>query len=670
MSEIFGSQRGYRDQPVGARLIQPDEQAEAGHAGDATGEGRPNPFLQEGGHIAVHGGALGGHGAALGHGHLFGDGGQFGDLAVGQSVLAQSKGADQAAVDDQVGIAPDRRGEVGVAVEVQAEMAHVPGRIDGLHLAAQDDLVDDLGVVAAAGLVQQLVEPYGRGRFALGPRLADGLEEVAEVEQLLLTGRVVDAVQQGCLLLLQRLCGADIGLDHHLLDQPVGLEADAGLDRDDLALVIHADAAFGAFDGQRTALQPTLQHGAVGVPERLEDGLHDRAGRIIRLAVDGGLGLFVAELGQRPHQAADELMSCFAAVLVEDHAHGHAGAVLALLEAAQAVRQPLGQHRLDAVGEVGGVALVARLAVEVGVGADVGSDVGDGDPDDPAVDILRVLVAHRIDGVVVIAGVGGVNGDQRQVAQVLAALQRRKLLILGLLLDSLGEAHRDVVGGDGDQGGGAGVALMADLLEDLAALGPIALVALFDRGQHEVAVAQALGLGVRDDQNVFRLAVGGLDPDLLIGSADHAQHLVGAGVELLDQPGFPAVLSAGEFDQDAVAHARGGTGLAAVVGDQQGARGVGRSLDQTDIEFAVEVALDHIGDADRGHGADLGEALAAALAQLAGLFEFADHFAQGAALAALQAEMARDIGFLGCSGFAEEGDQRFFVGESGDGPAG
>ena len=102
-----------------------------------------------------------------------------------------------------------------------------------------------------------------------------------------------------------------------------------------------------------------------------------------------------------------------------------------------------------------------------------------------------------------VAGVGGVDGDQRQVAQVLAALQRRQFLIPGLLLDGLGEAHRHIVGGDGDQGGGAGVALMPDLLKNLAAFGTVPLVALLDGGQHQIPVAQALGLGVGDQQDVL-----------------------------------------------------------------------------------------------------------------------------------------------------------------------
>jgi GNAT superfamily N-acetyltransferase len=99
--------------------------------------------------------------------------------------------------------------------------------------------------------------------------------------------------------------------------------------------------------------------------------------------------------------------------------------------------------------------------------------------------------------------------------------------------------------------------------------------------------------------------------------------------------------------------------LPAVVGDQQGARGVGGGLDQTDVEFAVDIALDHIGDADGGQGAGLGEALLAALAQFALGLQLADHLAQGAALGALQAEVAGEIGFLGRSRLAQEGAAGF-----------
>ena len=624
-------------------------------------------LLEEGGDVAIHGVAFGGHRPPLGRRDLFGDGGQFGDLSVRQPVLAQTQRADQAPVHDQVGIAPDGRGEVGVAIQVQTEVAHVLRRIDGLHLGAQHDLVDHVGVFGVARLVQQLVEPLGRARLALVPRLADGRQEVGQIEDLLLTGRVVDAVDQRRFLLLQRLGGADVGLDHHLLDQPVRLQRGAFLDGGDAAVRRHADAALGRFDLQGAALQAALQHGVIGVPKRIEDGLHDRAGGVVRLAVDGGLRLFVGQFGVRPHQAAHEPVARLSAVLVEDHPHGQAGAVLALLQAAQAVRQHFRQHRLDAVGEVGRVALFSRLPVQLGAGADIGGDIGDGDPDDPAAFIPGVFVAHGIDRVVVVARIGGVDGDEGHVAQVLAALQRRQFLILGLALHGLGEAGRDAVGVDGDQGGGAGIVFLADMFQDLAALGAIALVALFDGGQNQIAVAQVPGLGLGHQQHVLGAAVDRLDAGLARRLADDAKDAVGPHVQLLDQPGFPAVGAALELDQQAVAQARGGLGL---VGDQQGVGRVGAGLDQTDVQFAVRIALDHIGDADGGQGAGLGKALAAALAQPAFFFEFADHFAQGPAVAALQPEMACDIGLLGRSGLAQEGDENVFVGETGGRPLG
>ena len=174
-------------------------------------------------------------------------------------------------------------------------------------------------------------------------------------------------------------------------------------------------------------------------------------------------------------------------------------------------------------------------------------------------------------------------------------------------------------------------------------------------------------MGLGHQQNVLGAAIDRLDTGFARRFADDAQDAIGPHVQLLDQPGFPAVSAALELDQQAVAQARRGLGL---VGDQQGVGRVGAGLDQTDVQVAVAIALDHIGDADRGQGAGFGKALAAALAQPAFGFEFADHFAQGATVAALQSEVACDIGLLGRSGLAQEGDEGVFVGETGGRPLG
>ena len=235
-------------------------------------------------------------------------------------------------MDDQIGVAADRRGEVGVFREVEPEVTDIVGGIDRLHLGAQDHLVDDVGVRTLAGFLQQLVEPVGARRLALRPGDVQRLQEIDQRLHLLQAGRVVDAVDQRGLLGFQRLGGRDVGLDHHFLDQLVGLEAGARGDRRDLAFGVDDDPPLGAFDGQRRARHPALLQHRIGRVERRYDRTCDRAGLVVRRPVGGGLRLLVGQLGGGAHQAADEPMAALPAVRAEDHAHGHAGAVLALAE--------------------------------------------------------------------------------------------------------------------------------------------------------------------------------------------------------------------------------------------------------------------------------------------------------------------------------------------------
>ena len=58
----------------------------------------------------------------------------------------------------QIGIAPDRRREVGIASEAQAEMAEIFGTVNCLALAAQHQLIDGGFVRFAAHFGEQLVE--------------------------------------------------------------------------------------------------------------------------------------------------------------------------------------------------------------------------------------------------------------------------------------------------------------------------------------------------------------------------------------------------------------------------------------------------------------------------------------------------------------------------------
>ncbi|MNQ98048.1 hypothetical protein D3C85_1137220 [compost metagenome] len=262
-----------------------------------------------------------------------------------------------------------------------------------------------------------------------------------------------------------------------------------------------------------------------------------------------------------------------------------------------------------------------------------------------------------------VARIGRVDGDEGNLAQVLAALQRRQGLVLGLALHLFREAGRQAVGVDGDDGGGAGIILATDGLQDLAAFRSVAMVALFDRGQNQIAVAQFARHGVGDQQHILGALIDRLDAGLARRFADHAQDAVGPGVQPLDQAGLPALGAARELDQQTVAHARRGR-LALAVRQQQGARRVVAALDQFDVELAVGVAIHDIGHAHGGQGAGFGKALAAALAEDAFGLQRLQHFAQLAAFDSLQSEDSGDVGLFGLAGFAQEGDQGVFVGQA------
>ena len=86
--------------------------------------------------------ALGGHRAALGGRNVLGDLRQFPPRASRKAAVAELQRADQRAMDDEIGVAADRRGEMRIAAQVEAEMAVVLVAVFGLRLRAQHHLVD------------------------------------------------------------------------------------------------------------------------------------------------------------------------------------------------------------------------------------------------------------------------------------------------------------------------------------------------------------------------------------------------------------------------------------------------------------------------------------------------------------------------------------------------
>jgi hypothetical protein len=107
-------------------------------------------------------------------------------------------------------------------------------------------------------------------------------------------------------------------------------------------------------------------------------------------------------------------------------------AIFLRLQRAQPVRQGLGQHRHDAVGEVHRIAALVRLAVERAARRDIVRDIGNRDHEMPSIGVLRIGVRLGPDRVVEIARVAAVNRDQVERAQIgpagaVSRLRRRRL---------------------------------------------------------------------------------------------------------------------------------------------------------------------------------------------------------------------------------------------------
>src|SRR5262249_59768760 len=123
IAEIIGADGARGDESVRAGIVELDEQAGAGGARDVALEGCADAVREEMGEQAIEGLALGFHGAALGGRDLCADlAERSGVLLLQQSAVAEPQGADEAAMNDEVGVTADRRGGMGGTAQVEAEM--------------------------------------------------------------------------------------------------------------------------------------------------------------------------------------------------------------------------------------------------------------------------------------------------------------------------------------------------------------------------------------------------------------------------------------------------------------------------------------------------------------------------------------------------------------------
>ena len=99
---------------------------------------------------------------------------------------------------------------MGVAPQVEAEMAVVLGRVFGLRLGAQHHLVDEDLVFRAVDARQDAVEQRRLQRALLRQLQADRGQHLAQRAHLLQRGLVVDPVDEAAAGLLESLRGATL----------------------------------------------------------------------------------------------------------------------------------------------------------------------------------------------------------------------------------------------------------------------------------------------------------------------------------------------------------------------------------------------------------------------------------------------------------------------------
>ena len=166
---VVGRQRGHMHQALDVDVAQFDENAETGHRGDHTGEGLTNTILHELAlepvdHVA---GRL--VGATLGHRALLAEFFQGRlviriDACLGHdrrprtlNVLGVALGTDHAAngsMHQQVRVATDRRGEVGISLVIETEVPFVLRAIYRLAQRTQHHGLDQVIVRALADAFQ------------------------------------------------------------------------------------------------------------------------------------------------------------------------------------------------------------------------------------------------------------------------------------------------------------------------------------------------------------------------------------------------------------------------------------------------------------------------------------------------------------------------------------
>ena len=332
----------------------------------------------------------------------------------------------------------------------------------------------------------------------------------------------------GQLVLLEEAGGGIVGRQHAFLDQFVRVIADHGDDLLDLLVLAENNAGFLGFkiDGGPIFTSPT--QGPVEGVKFLE--VRNQfpvlaAGHLV--SGQNGRDLGIGQTGMRVHQTLEKPGFLQVAVTVDEHFADHAQPVRARVQRAQAVRQHLRQHRYDPVGKVHRGTALLGLRVQRRFRLHVGGHICY-----CHIEFPTLGRGFAVDRVVEIARVLAVDGDQWQLADILAprpSLIRDLLAPAGdLLLHGLGPLARQIVAVNGYVDLHARGQMLTQHLNDATDGIPLPTGLLDDFHDHNLPgnrIGQRFGGNQEVVGDVFAVGNHEVDAALLVQTPDNAVSL-------------------------------------------------------------------------------------------------------------------------------------------------
>ena len=448
--------------------------------------------------------------------------------------------AGEQTVNHQVGIATYGGGEVRIIIEGEAVVPDVHGAVLCLHHRPERHGFYQLLDVLALHVVEQAVDALGDVflRPLRAERHAEAGNVLAEVFEFAGVGHVVNAVGQrlGFLLVLVHLAHAfghrPIGQQHELLDEFVRILRALEIDTGRMSFLINHEAHFLAVEVDGAMLHAggtqlfghAVQHDEFVAEVFRRTGSADGAGILRRLLRRCGglevlvrslaqlfeqiLHLFVGEAAVAAYDGVDDAVRQHVGLLVHLENDAEAEFFLVGTQRADEVAKAFGQHGHGAIDKIDARGALLGFAVDDAAFEHVVGYVGDVDAHFPD----AVLDAPHREGIVEVLGVARVDGEGRDVAEVLAS---------GDFLGS--DARVEPFGSGFDLCGifvrkselsqygvhfGVVLAARAQDVDDLAVGAACPFGPVGHTHQRLVAVASALQTFLRDEDVVGQRAVG------------------------------------------------------------------------------------------------------------------------------------------------------------------